>query len=48
LQRAGTDSHFGVHFRVAKLIGDSRAVVAEKGFNRPYEKITISKCGEVR
>lgn len=34
--------------RVAKLIGDSRAVVAEKGFNRPYEKVLIAKCGEVR
>ncbi|XP_024399270.1 peptidyl-prolyl cis-trans isomerase CYP26-2, chloroplastic [Physcomitrium patens] len=36
------------YFQVAKLIGDSRAVVAEKGFNRPYEKVLISKCGELR
>lgn len=35
------------YFQVAKLIGDSRAVVAEKGFNRPYEKVLIVKCGEV-
>lgn len=34
--------------RVAKLIGDSRAVVAEKGFHRPYEKVLIAKCGEVQ
>ncbi|WOL01303.1 peptidyl-prolyl cis-trans isomerase CYP26-2, chloroplastic [Canna indica] len=26
------------YFRVAKLIGDKRAVVAERGFNRPYSK----------
>ncbi|KAG0609408.1 hypothetical protein M758_8G181600 [Ceratodon purpureus] len=36
------------YFQVAKLIGDSRAVVAEKGFNRPYEKVLIAKCGEIR
>lgn len=27
------------YFRVAKLIGDKRAVVAERGFNRPYVKV---------
>jgi hypothetical protein len=34
--------------RVAKFIGDTRAVVAEKGFNRPYSKVLISKSGEIR
>jgi hypothetical protein len=34
--------------RVAKFIGDTRAVVAEKGFNRPYSKVIISKSGEIR
>ncbi|PIA39621.1 hypothetical protein AQUCO_02600222v1 [Aquilegia coerulea] len=33
------------YFRVAKLIGDKRAVVAERGFNRPYSKVLITKCG---
>lgn len=33
------------YFRVAKLIGDKRAVVAERGFNRPYSKIIITNCG---
>lgn len=31
--------------RVAKLIGDKRAVVAERGFNRPYLKVVITNCG---
>lgn len=34
--------------RTAKLIGDSRAVVAERGFYRPYSKIVITKSGELR
>ncbi|KAJ3694350.1 hypothetical protein LUZ60_009830 [Juncus effusus] len=33
------------YFRVAKLIGDKRAVVAERGFNRPYSKVIINNCG---
>lgn len=33
------------YFRVAKLIGDKRAVVAERGFNRPYAKVVINNCG---
>nr|GMC71853.1 peptidyl-prolyl cis-trans isomerase CYP26-2, chloroplastic [Ipomoea batatas] len=33
------------YFRVAKLIGDKRAVVAERGFNRPYSKVMITNCG---
>ncbi|XP_052180576.1 peptidyl-prolyl cis-trans isomerase CYP26-2, chloroplastic [Diospyros lotus] len=33
------------YFRVAKLIGDKRAVVAERGFNRPYSKVVVSNCG---
>ncbi|CAK9855549.1 unnamed protein product [Sphagnum jensenii] len=36
------------YFQVAKFIGDTRAVVAEKGFNRPYSKVLISKSGEIR
>eukprot|EP01018_Ginkgo_biloba_P007778 Gb_20584 [translate_table: standard] len=36
------------YFQVAKLIGDKRAVVAERGFNRPYSKIVITKCGELK
>ncbi|CAL9155664.1 unnamed protein product [Musa hybrid cultivar] len=31
--------------RVAKLIGDKRAVVAERGFNRPYSKVVVTNCG---
>nr|KYP55639.1 Peptidyl-prolyl cis-trans isomerase B [Cajanus cajan] len=31
--------------RVAKLIGDKRAVVAERGFNRPYSKVIVTNCG---
>ncbi|OEL33960.1 Peptidyl-prolyl cis-trans isomerase CYP26-2, chloroplastic [Dichanthelium oligosanthes] len=33
------------YFRVAKLIGDKRAVVAERGFNRPYTKVVVANCG---
>ncbi|XP_030493316.2 peptidyl-prolyl cis-trans isomerase CYP26-2, chloroplastic [Cannabis sativa] len=33
------------YFRVAKLIGDKRAVVAERGFNRPYSKVVVKNCG---
>ncbi|CAO2161802.1 unnamed protein product [Urochloa humidicola] len=33
------------YFRVAKLIGDKRAVVAERGFNRPYTKVVVTNCG---
>ncbi|XP_062206227.1 peptidyl-prolyl cis-trans isomerase CYP26-2, chloroplastic-like [Phragmites australis] len=33
------------YFRVAKLIGDKRAVVAERGFNRPYTKVLVTNCG---
>eukprot|EP00262_Sarcandra_glabra_P002158 TRINITY_DN12414_c1_g1_i1.p1 TRINITY_DN12414_c1_g1~~TRINITY_DN12414_c1_g1_i1.p1 ORF type:complete len:335 (+),score=49.16 TRINITY_DN12414_c1_g1_i1:40-1044(+) len=33
------------YFRVAKLIGDKRAVVAERGFNRPYSKVIVANCG---
>ncbi|XWS36937.1 hypothetical protein CRYUN_Cryun19dG0000500 [Craigia yunnanensis] len=33
------------YFRAAKLIGDKRAVVAERGFNRPYSKVVITNCG---
>ncbi|KFK41846.1 hypothetical protein AALP_AA2G178800 [Arabis alpina] len=33
------------YFRVAKVIGDKRAVVAERGFNRPYSKVVVTNCG---
>ncbi|GMH21882.1 hypothetical protein Nepgr_023725 [Nepenthes gracilis] len=33
------------YFRVAKLIGDKRALVAERGFNRPYSKVIVTNCG---
>ncbi|GKU95056.1 hypothetical protein SLEP1_g8464 [Rubroshorea leprosula] len=33
------------YFRVAKLVGDKRAVVAERGFNRPYSKVLVTNCG---
>ena len=33
--------------RTAKLIGDTRAVVAERGFYRPYSKIAISRSGRI-
>lgn len=33
------------YFRVAKLVGDKRAVVAERGFNRPYSKVIVTNCG---
>ncbi|CAK8563315.1 unnamed protein product [Lathyrus sativus] len=36
------------YFRVAKLIGDKRAVVAERGFNRPYSKVVVTNCGVVQ
>uniref|UniRef100_J3KVS4 Peptidyl-prolyl cis-trans isomerase n=1 Tax=Oryza brachyantha TaxID=4533 RepID=J3KVS4_ORYBR len=39
------DNTASPYFRVAKLIGDKRAVVAERGFNRPYTKILVTNCG---
>ena len=41
------DNTASPYFRVAKLIGDKRAVVAERGFNRPYTKILITNCGVI-
>ncbi|KAJ7570108.1 hypothetical protein O6H91_01G106900 [Diphasiastrum complanatum] len=41
------DNSSSPYFQVAKLIGDSRAIVAERGFNKPYSKITITKSGLV-
>lgn len=35
------------YFQAAKLVGDTRAVVAERGFNRPYSKIIITRSGRV-
>ncbi|CAK9312186.1 unnamed protein product [Citrullus colocynthis] len=39
------DNTTSPYFRVAKLIGDKRAVVAERGFNRPYSKVIVTNCG---
>ncbi|CAA0838657.1 Peptidyl-prolyl cis-trans isomerase CYP26-2-chloroplastic [Striga hermonthica] len=39
------DNSSSPYFRVAKLIGDKRAVVAERGFNRPYSKVVVTNCG---
>ncbi|KZV56502.1 peptidyl-prolyl cis-trans isomerase cyclophilin-type family protein [Dorcoceras hygrometricum] len=39
------DNTTSPYFRAAKLIGDKRAVVAERGFNRPYSKVVITNCG---
>ncbi|KAL3692144.1 hypothetical protein R1sor_005795 [Riccia sorocarpa] len=36
------------YFQTAKLIGDSRVVVAERGFYRPYNKVLITKSGEAK
>ncbi|PNY14124.1 peptidyl-prolyl cis-trans isomerase [Trifolium pratense] len=36
------------YFKVAKLIGDKRAVVAERGFNRPYSKVVVTNCGVIQ
>jgi len=33
------------YFKTAKLIGDKRATVAEKGFGRPFKRVVISKAG---
>eukprot|EP00884_Botryococcus_braunii_P002242 jgi/Botrbrau1/12018/Bobra.247_2s0022.2 len=42
--KANTNSAF---FQAAKIAGDKRALVAEKGFGRPFSKIVISKSGSV-
>ncbi|EOA35264.1 hypothetical protein CARUB_v10020433mg [Capsella rubella] len=39
------DNTSSPYFRVAKVIGDKRAVVAERGFNRPYSKVVVTSCG---
>lgn len=46
MNEVGLDSvRSGLMNRVAKLIGDKRAVVAERGFNRPYSKVVVTNCG---
>lgn len=45
--KAVQDNTKSAYFQVAKLIGDKRATVAERGFNRPFSKIIITKCGEL-
>ncbi|CAN6845163.1 unnamed protein product [Brassica oleracea] len=39
------DNTSSPYFKVAKVIGDKRAVVAERGFNRPYTKVQVTNCG---
>ncbi|XP_073318077.1 peptidyl-prolyl cis-trans isomerase CYP26-2, chloroplastic-like [Primulina huaijiensis] len=39
------DNTSSPYFRVAKLIEDKRAVVAERGFNKPHSKVVITNCG---
>lgn len=39
------DNTSSPYFKVAKLVGDKRATVAEKGFNRPYSKVVVTNCG---
>ena len=39
-----SDSPF---FKVAKSIGDKRALVSEKSFGKPFAKVTLLNCGEV-
>jgi hypothetical protein len=31
--------------RAGKAMGDKRAIVAEKGFNRPFKRVIIAKSG---
>ncbi|GAQ77867.1 cyclophilin-like peptidyl-prolyl cis-trans isomerase family protein [Klebsormidium nitens] len=44
VNRDNSDSGF---FKVGKLIGDRRAIVAERGFNRPFAKVMVASCGEL-
>ncbi|KAG1674603.1 hypothetical protein FOA52_001852 [Chlamydomonas sp. UWO 241] len=37
----------GPFFEAGKAMGDKRAVVAEKGFNRPFKRVIIKKAGLV-
>jgi peptidyl-prolyl cis-trans isomerase B (cyclophilin B) len=39
------DWYDGPFFAAGKAIGDKRAAVAEKGFNRPFKRVLIKKCG---
>mmetsp|Transcript_41952 Transcript_41952/g.99505 ORF Transcript_41952/g.99505 Transcript_41952/m.99505 type:complete len:303 (+) Transcript_41952:132-1040(+) len=41
------DNTSSPYFMAAKAIGDKRADVAEKGFNKPYSKVVITKCGAI-
>lgn len=39
------DWYDGPFFAAGKAIGDKRATVAEKGFNRPFKRVVVKKCG---
>ena len=41
--RVVTDNSSSPFFNAGKLIGDKRAVVAELGFNRPFNRVLIGK-----
>ena len=41
------DWYDGPFFAAGKAIGDKRATVAEKGFNRPFKRVVVKKCGIV-
>ena len=39
------DWYDGPFFAVGKAMGDKRATVAEKGFNRPFKRVVVKQCG---
>eukprot|EP00250_Pteridium_aquilinum_P016125 c22956_g1_i1 orf=61-1110(+) len=45
--RVVKDNTDSPYFKAAKLVGDTRAVVAERGFYRPYSKIVIVRSGRL-
>ena len=40
-----TEWYDGPFFEAGKAMGDKRAIVAEKGFNRPFKRVIVSKSG---
>jgi peptidyl-prolyl cis-trans isomerase B (cyclophilin B) len=44
-QRPRDDYFDKPFFEFGKMIGDKRAVVAEKGFNRPLKRVLIGNAG---
>lgn len=45
--KAVADNSDSPYFKVAKAIGDKRAITAERGFSRPFARVVVSKCGIV-